>query len=96
MDSQIAVNLFRVIQELINNAIKYADASDIWIDIDCNDKCIDLLVKDNGNGFDDTSEGNESYGITGIKQRIQNMNGTCKMISKNGEGTSFQINVAWK
>lgn len=96
IDSNIAVNVFRVIQELINNAIKYAEATDIWIDIECNDKRMCLLVKDNGKGFDNDSEGNESYGIAGVKQRIQNLNGTYKMISNNGEGTSFQIQVSWK
>jgi len=96
IDSNIAVNLFRVIQELINNAIKYADATDIWINIDCDIKRIALMIKDNGKGFDALADGNESYGIAGVKQRIQNMNGTCKMVSKIGEGTSFQIQVEWK
>lgn len=95
MDSNIAVNLFRVIQELINNAIKYADASDICIELECSNKCISLLVKDNGRGFNAAAEGIETYGISGVKHRIQNMNGTYKIISNNGEGTSIQINVVW-
>ncbi|MCF6168298.1 7TM diverse intracellular signaling domain-containing protein [Lutibacter sp.] len=84
------INIFRVIQEAINNAIKYANASEIIINInEINNKLI-IEIKDNGTGFNlDTVElGN---GLKNMQHRIEEINGEITIYSVINKGTSIII-----
>jgi len=84
------INIFRVIQEAINNAIKYANASEITINIyETNNKLI-IEIKDNGIGFNlNTVElGN---GLENMQHRIEEINEEITIYSKLNKGTSITI-----
>ncbi|RZK11280.1 MAG: tetratricopeptide repeat-containing sensor histidine kinase [Flavobacterium sp.] len=86
------MNVYRTIQEAINNSIKYAKATEIIIDVKSfGDKlCINIL--DNGIGFDEKTivPGN---GIQNIRKRIKDIGGTFKLHSKIGKGTAISLTV---
>jgi signal transduction histidine kinase len=84
------MNIFRVFQEAINNAIKYAEATEINITISENEKTIELEISDNGKGFDiNTVElGN---GLDNMQQRIQEINGKIEINSHLNKGTTIKI-----
>jgi len=86
------INIFRVLQESINNAIKYADASQIDIDITEDKNTLNISIKDNGKGFDmNTVEfGN---GLNNMQSRIEEINGKIDVISKINEGTFIHIRI---
>ena len=92
--SLIGVNVFRVIQEAINNAIKYADASEIKIDLSEKNNQILITVKDNGKGFDINSIilGN---GLSNMEKRMSEIDGKVKIDTKINIGTEiiFSINT---
>jgi signal transduction histidine kinase len=88
----VATNLFRVIQEVVNNAIKHADASALNISFKSNSQELELLISDNGKGFDLNLKAN-GYGLKNINSRIQNIKGKHQFLSKNGEGTKVTINI---
>jgi two-component system NarL family sensor kinase len=91
LNSKQAVNLFRAIQEIINNAIKYAQAEEIKIDIQQHQKHLSIKIADDGVGFDIEKEKNKSYGLANIESRIRSINAQIQLESKLNQGTSYQI-----
>ncbi|MBC7495319.1 MAG: sensor histidine kinase [Flavobacterium sp.] len=91
-NSLIALNLFRTIQEAINNALKYANATEIDILIKENNNIIQAFVKDNGSGFDlkTIKKGN---GLKNMKKRIKSINGEFNIVSTEKLGTEIFIKV---
>ena len=86
------INIFRVLQESINNALKYADASQIDIDLTEDTNTINISIKDNGKGFDmNTVEfGN---GLNNMQQRIEEIGGKIDVTSTLNKGTSIHIRI---
>ena len=84
------MNIFRVFQEAINNAIKYAEASEINIMISENTETIKFEISDNGKGFDiNTIElGN---GLENMERRIKEVGGSITINSEPNKGTSIKI-----
>jgi signal transduction histidine kinase len=84
------MNIYRTIQEAVNNALKYADATEISIDIKPNGNDIRIVILDNGSGFDpETVE--KGNGIGNMEKRIQDIGGKIAMESEVGKGTKISI-----
>ncbi len=88
----VATNLFRIIQEVINNAIKYADANLIEIDFEGNSKILNISLKDDGNGFE-TAKLSEGYGLKNIKSRVDILKGSFNLNSSINNGTKYIISI---
>ncbi|MBK5722097.1 sensor histidine kinase [Dysgonomonas sp. Marseille-P4677] len=91
LDERLEVSLYRCTYELINNAVKYADATKIDVQLLVDDNLISLSVYDNGIGFDPTSVTTGS-GLENIRTRIATFSG--KMyISSSENGTEITIEI---
>lgn len=90
LSSAKGINLFRIIQEAINNALKYARASEISISITETEKNLIIKISDNGIGFDlNTIEfGN---GLGNMQKRAAEINGKINIQSKINAGTQIEI-----
>ncbi len=86
------INIFRVIQESINNTIKYADASKIDIQLSENEKNIHFSVIDNGVGFD-MKEVEMGNGLNNMQSRISEINGQFKIESAPKKGTQIEFSI---
>ena len=92
-----SIIVYRCIQELIKNVIKYADASLLTLDLNSNENGINILLVDNGNGFDTSilnnykSQTKSGFGLFAVKERIKNIQGEFTITSKINEGTSVNI-----
>ena len=98
LDSLIEINIYRLTQEAINNAIKYADSSHIIVQLSHSNTLLSIIVDDNGKGFDihavDKKRNSESgMGILFMKERIQYINGRVFIKSIPGEGTRITFNI---
>ena len=98
-DSLAETNIYRVTQEAVNNAIKYADANYILVSINYVDGLLSVVIDDDGKGFDssilDKVAKNNSEGGMGVffmKERINYINGRLFINSIPGEGTRVTIN----
>ncbi len=98
-DSLAETNIYRVTQEAVNNAIKYANANYILVTINFRDGILSVVVDDDGSGFDDSimdqvpknnSEG--GMGLFFMKERISYINGRLFINSVPGKGTRVTIN----
>ena len=94
LSKQNGLIIYRMIQELLNNAIKYSQAKNIHINMDCEKNLLKLNLTDDGIGFDVVSiEKRNGLGIKNIKDRIQQMRGNIQLESKNGNGTQYQLSI---
>jgi signal transduction histidine kinase len=86
--------IFRAIQELLNNAARYSQASTVNIQLDMGDNNSKVIVEDNGKGFDtETLDEKNNMGLKIIKERSEMLGGFMEVDSAVGEGTrvTFQI-----
>ncbi|MCD0471630.1 ATP-binding protein [Flavobacterium sp. JAS] len=98
LDSLIEINIYRLTQEAINNAIKYAESSHIIVQLSHSDTLLSIIVDDNGKGFDihavDKKRNSESgMGLLFMKERIQYINGRVFIKSIPSEGTRITFNI---
>jgi len=94
LESYIEVMVFRAIQELLNNALRHSQATQIKVQLDTGDTNIKVAVEDNGKGFDvGVLEERGSVGIKLVKERVEKLGGYLDVDSAQGRGTrvSFQI-----
>ncbi len=82
--------LYRIVQELLNNTIKHAQATKSTIQLSKNNNLISLTVEDNGNGYDVNTIKKRGIGISNINHRVEYLNGKIDMKSDN-KGTSTHI-----
>jgi signal transduction histidine kinase len=86
------MNIYRTIQEAINNAIKYAEADHISINVTQLDASISITISDNGTGFE-LEEVNLGNGIANMKKRMKEITGTFEINSQKGRGTTIGIHI---
>lgn len=88
--SIIGINLYRTMQEAVNNAVKYADATAISLSVQDSGNGIRIEIRDNGKGFDpeNTDRGN---GLYNMKKRIEEVGGQLEISSAIGQGTAIRI-----
>lgn len=92
MDYLIENTLFRTIQEIVNNTIKHAEASSLFIQVTKGNDEISLMAEDNGKGFNiDEISDYSSNGLQHMRSRIENLNGTIFIDSSPGRGTIISI-----
>lgn len=94
--SVIKLTLFRIIQEACNNIIKHAKANLINIDINYEEHKINVVVKDNGIGFNMdnlNTEQSSSFGLSIMKERISLLSGSLDIKSEKEIGTTITITV---
>lgn len=87
-----SITLFRVFQETLNNIMKHAAAKQVQVRFLIDEKCVDLIVNDDGVGFD-TSTRNKprSFGLRGIQERIGHLGGKVQINSTPGQGTQIAV-----
>ncbi len=88
----ININIYRIIQECMNNALKHSKASKIKINLSIIKKDLVLEFSDNGVGFNtNTLKNSKQFGLVGIKERVQSLRGTFEIKSSRSDGTKLTI-----
>lgn len=92
IEQSTEIIIYRMIQELLNNVIKHADARNVLIQLVRKEDHFNLTVEDDGKGFDTKENENKTgAGLANIKARAEYLNGNVDIVSKKGEGTSVNI-----
>jgi signal transduction histidine kinase len=93
LSAPLDLNLYRVIQEALNNAIRHSKASHVRIRVFEDELLIQCSIEDDGIGFDPTAlsrqAGNPGLGLAGIRERVQSLNGNFEIFSAPGAGTKL-------
>lgn len=102
-DSSIETNLYRITQEAINNAIKYAQANYILISLSHSENLLSVVIDDDGLGFDTAEhfaggtlkEDGSGMGLSFMQERVKFINGRLFIRSIIGEGTRITVNMPY-
>ncbi|CAI8406012.1 MAG: Signal transduction histidine-protein kinase/phosphatase DegS [Polaribacter sejongensis] len=98
LDSLVEINIYRIVQEAINNAIKYAESSHILVAVSHSEKILSIVVDDDGQGFEPSKvkhvkNGDGGMGMTFMKERITFVEGRLFLNSELGKGTRVTLNI---
>ncbi|MBL7911910.1 MAG: sensor histidine kinase [Bacteroidia bacterium] len=93
VNSEIKNNIYRIVQECINNIIKHAEAKTIRIDIFKEESYLFLSIEDDGKGFD-AKQIKEGIGLKNITSRVQFLKGDITIDSKVKRGTAINIKIS--
>ena len=91
----IEIVSYRIISELITNVLKHAQATEINIQLNLFDDLFNLMVEDNGIGFDQTQTTNTKtgLGLENIQSRVEALQGTFNIDSGIGKGTTITVDL---
>lgn len=90
-DEKQELALFRILQELLNNAIKHSGADRISVNVKFSENSLFIVLNDNGKGFDIEEKMNSGLGLKNLESRTQILGAKFKMKSNQGKGTTAII-----
>ena len=90
VDTDLKLNIYRIVQEQITNILKHSFASSVHIRLNGDEKYICLSVADDGKGFE-TANNRKGIGITNIMNRIESFNGEFSLQSSPGNGCKLSV-----
>ena len=100
LGESLNINIYRIVQESINNAIKHAEAKNIEISLNTtNTGALELIIKDDGKGMNiDEVDQSNHFGLLGMRERVQSFKGSFNVDSDlkakaNNPGTTIYINI---
>ncbi|MFT8323026.1 MAG: sensor histidine kinase [Bacillus sp. (in: firmicutes)] len=93
LPSKYEVALFRLVQESVQNALKHAQAEVINVRLEMLRDQVIVLIKDDGKGFKKEEKKQESFGLIGMRERVELLKGELTIDTKLGKGTIVMINV---
>jgi len=96
LQPNLEVAIFRLVQECLTNGTKHGKFSEAWVKIEWVKQKINIIVKDNGVGFDPSIVKEKSFGLLGMRERVELLNGTMKIISFPGNGTTILFSIPTK
>ncbi len=83
------IHLYRILQESLSNISRHAQATQVEINIQSTPSNLHLSISDNGSGFDNKTT--QGFGLLGIRERIESLNGTLQINSQLGHGTKLTV-----
>ncbi len=86
---ELEVALYRIVQEALSNAVKHGQAKRAVVEIHEDDQTVHLTVRDDGQGFDPDAQ-TRGFGLLGIRERVELLDGTLSISSSPGSGTTVQ------
>jgi PAS domain S-box-containing protein len=90
------INLYRIVQEALNNTLKYAEATRVSVTVNQKDGHLVFIVEDDGKGFEPeraTTQPGKGLGIVGMRERAALAGGSLEIESSPGEGTTVIVRV---
>ncbi len=88
--SNLQIEIYRIIQELCSNLLKYSSATKVFIQLSTIDNVINILIEDNGMPFQYTKKG---IGLRNINERLMQFNGTFIKTSEGNSGNTYHVQI---
>ncbi len=92
VSQEIALNIYRILQELFNNTLKYAQAGLVILEINQFEDQLNLIYEDNGKGFD-LSQVKTGIGLKNMQTRVEKMQGTLTFDAQPGRGFAAVLDI---
>ncbi len=95
LSASVRYNLFLVVKEALQNIIKHAGATEVWLRFATSDSGLTVTIEDNGRGFASTPANGWADGLRNMSGRLNENGGACTVRSVVGSGTVIQIKLPW-
>jgi signal transduction histidine kinase/ligand-binding sensor domain-containing protein len=95
LSTDLRHNLFLVIKEALNNIVKHSRGTEVWLRTNVTPEALEVVVEDNGCGFDKTPGDALADGLRNMRQRMQDIGGECRIESEPGNGTKVFVHLPW-
>jgi signal transduction histidine kinase len=92
LDKKQEANIYRIVQELVTNSVKHAEANEINVQLSHLDGTLQLTIEDDGKGFDKSKVESDGIGLQNVSSRIDYLNADLDFVS-NEKGTSYTITM---
>ena len=92
LSNEAKLHVYRIVQELLNNSIKHADASEIDVQLNKIEETLLIMVEDNGNGFDQQNA-KQGLGLGNLQSRVNVLRGEMEIDSSPDRGTSVTVHI---
>ncbi|CAN5547539.1 hypothetical protein BH11BAC3_BH11BAC3_42390 [soil metagenome] len=89
-EDKLKLSIYRIVQEQLNNIIKHSEAHNAWFSLSQNETTIELIIKDDGIGFDTTQKGS-GVGLQNINTRAEMHDGIMELVSSPGNGCILRV-----
>ena len=103
IEAELRYNLFLALKETLNNIVKHAQATQVWLRLAIHSGTFTLVVEDNGHGFEASNNGgrtaisaerfNSGLGLLNLRRRLEAVGGRCVMESSPGKGTRIEMTI---
>ncbi|MBI2375682.1 MAG: HAMP domain-containing protein [Deltaproteobacteria bacterium] len=94
IDGLVSITVFRIVQEALTNVVRHAGATEVSVDLVGNETTLSLTIQDNGKGIEPAAtEGPQSLGILGMRERVHLLGGAFRMQGEPGNGTTIVVEV---
>ncbi len=87
LDEEVETAAYRIVQESLNNAARHAGATRVVVELARRDGALALSVSDDGSGFDPVGAGSSGFGLRGMRERVELLDGRIEIDSGTGRGT---------
>ena len=84
---------YRLVQEAVTNIAKYAQARQVWIGLSAHDGTVEVVVRDDGVGFNPADKRVAAYGLMGMWYRVEALGGTLALLSRPGHGALIRARL---
>jgi signal transduction histidine kinase len=93
LPTEVETALYRIVQESLTNVAKHSDARTVSVVLTRQAGSVTTLVEDDGRGFDPVRAGRDRFGLQGMRERVQLLDGTLRVESRSGAGTTLVVQV---
>jgi signal transduction histidine kinase len=93
LPDDIAHSLYRTVQEALENTLRHANASHVFINMSSSGEVIQLEIKDDGHGFDINDVSHQNLGLRGMRERIEMLGGKFAIASNAQTGTAINVTI---
>jgi PAS domain S-box-containing protein len=93
LPARVEEALYHIAQEALNNALKHASATAVQVNLQVDEETITLEIVDNGDGFDPAAQEKGGLGLTSMRKRTEELNGTLEITSEAGQGTTVRVTI---
>ena len=95
LDQTHELTLYRMVQELVQNAVKYAGANKVLVQLCFSDESLSITVEDNGRGLGEKSTVKVNGGLKNMRERLKLLHGTMEITSSPEEGLTIELEVPY-
>ena len=95
LSTDLRHNLFLSVKEALHNIFKHANATEVWLRVTADVRALEIVIEDNGRGFENTPDDALADGLRNMRQRMAEIGGSFRVESRPGSGTKIFLRLPW-